>query len=59
MGKEIVKPRISEDEYVPGLGWETDLTKENCSPELWEQLGGDGADLTEEEYSRFLKGGPL
>jgi hypothetical protein len=51
-----VSPRISDSDYIPGFGWEVDLSKENCTPELWEALGGDGKELTDEEYERFLKG---
>jgi hypothetical protein len=57
--KNEIGIRYSDKTYVEGLGFESSLTKENCSPELWEELGGDGPELTEEDYQRFLNGEPF
>ena len=53
------KTEKRDETFIPGLGYEVDLTKENCSTELWEELGGDDEPLTDEEYQKFLKGEPL
>lgn len=42
MNNEKKKP-VKKDEHdaPPYVLREPELTKENCSPELWQQLGGD------------------
>jgi len=52
MAKQNINKR--DPEYIEGLGWEIDLTEENCSQEAWKALGGD-QEISTEEFEDFYK----